>query len=654
MKKNDSGDFSVIYVEPGDDKASLFSVIAGQKKPVVIMLAEQAHVFQRPDAFSTLKHVKRQLNLPVVFVIPNSGHLAQQAARNGFPVYLSMDALADALRTGQLVRPRAASRPTVPLHPSSPLSPGASSEQDQAVAVKPLSPAQQAASNPGHVGQTSPVAEQHTPPAGIVRLPGDVRQQRLHRGAAPVQMNPSSPRKTIPLSPQEEAHLLPRQPSAPPVLPTAPAPRPLPVRSQGRRLPLLLVILTVSLIVAGLGVLLVQGQGLTLSSTTTAGPTIYGHVSFTSSEQLSETSSQGIEDQVVVDLDHMANPAPHKKYYAWLLGDKSLSDQKTLALGSLPVSNGHAHLFFAGDGAHTNLLQTLSRFLVTEEDATVPPISPTPDQNAWRYYAEFSTTPLSGPDNPNHFSYLDHLRHLLAADPTLDELELPGGLNNWFYRNSGKIVEWTSSVREQWEETKDVGYVRRATTRVLQYLDGTSFIYLDLPAGTPLLVNERLARVGMLTVAGQDQQPPSYLEHIVHHLNGLLQAGKATPALRKNSADLLAALNNAQFWLTKVRQDSQQILKMSDEQLRQPDTLMLLNDLIDNANLAYTGQLDPNTNTMREGVVWLHDHMQELASLDVTSFQAGNNASHQMMPGTPRPQAVTPSERKHDGPQSII
>jgi len=342
MKKNDSGDFSVIYVEPGDDKASLFSVIAGQKKPVVIMLAEQAHVFQRPDAFSTLKHVKRQLNLPVVFVIPNSGHLAQQAARNGFPVYLSMDALADALRTGQLVRPRAASRPTVPLHPSSPLSPGASSEQDQAVAVKPLSPAQQAASNPGHVGQTSPVAEQHTPPAGIVRLPGDVRQQRLHRGAAPVQMNPSSPRKTIPLSPQEEAHLLPRQPSAPPVLPTAPAPRPLPVRSQGRRLPLLLVILTVSLIVAGLGVLLVQGQGLTLSSTTTAGPTIYGHVSFTSSEQLSETSSQGIEDQVVVDLDHMANPAPHKKYYAWLLGDKSLSDQKTLALGSLPVSNGHA------------------------------------------------------------------------------------------------------------------------------------------------------------------------------------------------------------------------------------------------------------------------------------------------------------------------
>src|SRR5207244_257554 len=106
MKKNDSGDFCVLYLEPGDDKNSLFQVIAGQKKPVVIMLAEQSRVFQRPDDFSALKHVKRQLDLPVVFVIPHSGHFTQMAARSGFPVYLSIDALADALTVGQIARPR--------------------------------------------------------------------------------------------------------------------------------------------------------------------------------------------------------------------------------------------------------------------------------------------------------------------------------------------------------------------------------------------------------------------------------------------------------------------------------------------------------------------------------------------------------------------
>src|SRR5581483_11958614 len=106
MKKNDSGDFCVLYLEPGDNKDTLFQVIASQKKPIVLMLAEQSRVFQRPDDFNALKRVKRQLDLPVVFVIPHSGHFTQMAARSGFPVYLSIDALADALTVGQMTRQR--------------------------------------------------------------------------------------------------------------------------------------------------------------------------------------------------------------------------------------------------------------------------------------------------------------------------------------------------------------------------------------------------------------------------------------------------------------------------------------------------------------------------------------------------------------------
>jgi hypothetical protein len=114
MKKNDSGDFSVLYIEPNDEKVELFPVLAGQKKPVVLMLAEQSHAFQRPEDFSALKHIKRQYSLTIIFVFAHSTQLKQLATKNGFLVYASMDKLADAVSAGQMARQRALSRPTMP------------------------------------------------------------------------------------------------------------------------------------------------------------------------------------------------------------------------------------------------------------------------------------------------------------------------------------------------------------------------------------------------------------------------------------------------------------------------------------------------------------------------------------------------------------
>jgi hypothetical protein len=54
--------------------------------------------------------------------------------------------------------------------------------------------------------------------------------------------------------------------------------------------------------------------------------------------------------------------------------------------------------------------------------------------------------------------------------------------------------------------------------------------------------------------------------------------------------------------------------------LQQPQTLNLIDDMIANANYAYTGQTDPNTGQMRQGVVWIHEHIQELAVLNVSKF----------------------------------
>src|SRR5215467_4371258 len=104
MKSNDAGDFCILYVEPVDERTALLEFIGEQKKPVVLMLPVQSRlkVFQHPDDFSDLKQVKRQLDLPIVFVTSGNELLRKLAWRNGFPAYVSIDALADSLAKGQL------------------------------------------------------------------------------------------------------------------------------------------------------------------------------------------------------------------------------------------------------------------------------------------------------------------------------------------------------------------------------------------------------------------------------------------------------------------------------------------------------------------------------------------------------------------------
>jgi hypothetical protein len=287
-------------------------------------------------------------------------------------------------------------------------------------------------------------------------------------------------------------------------------------------------------------------------------------------------------------------------------------------LGKLPVNNGNAQLFYPGDSQHTNLLEITSRFLVTEEDAAPPPITPSPDYSTWRYYGEI---PQSGdPMDMHHYSYLDHIRHLLASDPMLNDMELPGGLNNWLFRNTGKLLEWTVSARDRWEENKDFGFVRRQTLRTLTYLDGTSFVQKDLPPGTPLPTDMRLASVGLLNLDGPNQNPASYLDSIVFHLDGLMQAPGATPSLRKEVAQIIAAMSNVQSWLEDLRTDARQIVAMPDSSLSSPAAFALLNAIVDSANKAYTGDITPSTNQVREGITWIHDHMQALATLAVTPY----------------------------------
>ncbi|GCE31126.1 hypothetical protein KDA_66100 [Dictyobacter alpinus] len=616
MKKNDSGDFSVLYVEPEDDRVELFPVLAGLKKPVVLLLAEQARIFQRPDDFTTLKHIKRQYELTIVFVISHSGQIAQLAAKNGFPVYQSMDQLAHAVSSGQLVRQRALTRPTVPLD---------TARATPTIPTRPLPP------QPMQVQQQQFPYQQQSPLVETQRQP----QQLLSEVQRP--------------QPQPQPLQAPSQAPQQPPLVAATPPKP-----RSRRLPAIITVITVALILAVVGSFLIFSHSFQSTALEASAPADVGHLSFISSGQVNENTSQGIADQVVLDVHSLPTPRAGKKYYAWLLGDKNQNDPTSIALGALNVTAGNAHLMYAGDAQHSNLLLTTSRVLVTEEDATVTPLSPSMDMQSWRYYGEFSSTPIKAADNVKNYSYLDHLRHLLASDPTLNEMELPGGLNNWLYRNTSKIVEWSGSMRETWEDTKDSAFIRRQTMRVLAYLDGTTFLYKDLPPKSPLLVNERLARVGLLEVNGPNQEPPSYMAHIDHHLRGLLQADDSSTALRKQMSDLTSSMSDINAWLAQVRVDARQIVNMSDAQLKQPPTLTLINDMIANSNHAFAGQLDPSTNQMRQGVIWLHDHMQSLATLELKEVKP--NASGvipQILPGKVSPRAFYRIGLKDDGTPEI-
>jgi hypothetical protein len=569
MKFNDAGDFCMLYIEPADEKPALLEFISGQKKPVVIMLPVQSRstiersLFQRPDDFGDLKHVKRKLDLPIIFVIPGNERLRQLASRNGFPAYISIDALSDSLAQGHLSlsRQRTLTRKTTPL--SSPPVP------EQGIAAR----------------RTIPLAP--TPPS-------------FQQSAAPT---PPALLQTIPKTTSSPQH--------------APV-----TGKRRRRLPVVLFLVSLLLVgAAGATAYLWYFRILPPAAASLPQPKVVGQISLLSSEQLSENSDQGIDDEVQIDLHGLSTPSPGKSYYAWLLGDKNQGEARAVLLGRLAVNQGNAYLLYPGDQQHTNLLASNSRFLVTEEGATVTPITPSPDYSTWRYYGEFPQTP--DPLDSHHFSFLDHLRHLLAADPLLDEMELPGGLSNWLYRNTGKLLEWTGSARDRWEEAKDLAFVRRQTLRTLSYLDGLAFVHQDLPAGATLPEISRLEAVGLIDVNGANQVPPGYLGHIVYHLTGLVEAPGSTPDTRKSAAAIIAAMNNVQLWLEKLRTDAKQIVAMTDYQLAQPAAFDLLNDMVDQANHAYVGDINPATGEMLQGVTWIHNQLQTLATLTVTQYIAG-------------------------------
>ena len=107
MKHEEMSDISTILVEPTDERPSVVRRVSTQKKPVVIVLPENANrVFQRPGDFGELKRLKQRLGTSITLVIQGNDRLKVWARRQGLTVYPSTEALAHSL----------SQRDTEPLH----------------------------------------------------------------------------------------------------------------------------------------------------------------------------------------------------------------------------------------------------------------------------------------------------------------------------------------------------------------------------------------------------------------------------------------------------------------------------------------------------------------------------------------------------------
>jgi hypothetical protein len=412
-------------------------------------------------------------------------------------------------------------------------------------------------------------------------------------------------------------------------LPTKPPPvrQPETRATQPRRgiSPVLIILSILIMGGAGLGSLLVFSR---VTPTITVPAQQVGTIAFVSSGQLNENTSQGIDDELQITLHSLNTPASGKSYYAWLLNDAMRTESQPFFIGKLNVVQGSVKLLYPGDAQHTNLLQIGSRFLVTEEDSGVTPLLPSPDTTTWRYYGTIPATP--DPQDSHHFSFLNHLRHLLADEPVLDQMELPGGLNSWFARNSQKLIEFTTSARDQWQGTQDLIAIRTEAVSLLAYLDGMSFVVQDLPpasANVQTQIDTHLAGLGLLNVRGASQNPGSYMDQVIYHLNGLLNAPGSPGNVRTIASAVLPVLSSVTAQLQKVRTDDKQLLAMTDTQLTQQSAFALLNDIVVQANNAYAGNTDPATGQFNQGVLWIHQQLQAIGTINLASYIQGSGGT---------------------------
>jgi len=432
-------------------------------------------------------------------------------------------------------------------------------------------------------------------------VPEPYAQQRLAKlfGLAPADFGwPQESRRPL-AAKQPPAACEPSVPTPPPSVPANPSRSkasgaPLPVRARLRA-----VMGSVTLLVI-VGVLVVPLFVYHAPPPIPApSASFLGTVAFASSGVQDGNSAGGMNDRITMRLS-LPRPDTDSGYYAWLGGDSGGSEIHWFPLGWLTWQSGTATLTYRAP-QHTNLLVQQSHFLITQEFIPIPPVQPS---STWIAHVSISDTPTPG--DPSHYSLLDHLRHLLAADPSLMHLGLHGGLAAWLARSTLSVEVQASGLVSDWYEQRFPD-LRARLIRILDWLDGSPEVGMDVPRGTPLLISSPTDRVGLLTLS-PDENPPGDVVHVDIHLEGVARASGATPTQERLAEELRAAMNPVGLALSNARHEAIPLLHRTNTQLSASSTLPLLAELAQNAQDAESGP------TGTAGVRWIAQQIQQLAS----------------------------------------
>jgi hypothetical protein len=357
-------------------------------------------------------------------------------------------------------------------------------------------------------------------------------------------------------------------------------------------------------------VALLGAGGVFFLSRSTGSTAIVGHASFTSSRQLDAQGMPAINDGLQINLNIPA-PASGNRYYAWL--QNSETEAQSIYLGSLDVNNGSVSMAYT-DPAHRDLLAIMSNFLVTEEAANVIPNTPSLDKGHWRYYATLPQTP----SNVDHFSDLDHVRHLLSGEPALDKLGLHGGIAFWFLNDVEALQNETVEVRDH----AYLGTVRQQLANILYYLDGPCAPQdLNNTPNNLRPENGLIAHATQIGLLDCSLAPlPGHITHIGNHLTGIVNAPGAPANQVQRAIGINKNLSNIKAWLVNVHKDALQLIAMDDATLQSAHALRA--DIALQANNVASGAVDPATQTPVPSAQQVADDIEQLATFDVMPFKA--------------------------------
>ena len=375
----------------------------------------------------------------------------------------------------------------------------------------------------------------------------------------------------------------------------------------------LLILLFLLLLSSSLGALYWVTYHHTSTNISPLANQVVGHAFFVSSGQINENSTQGLNNELQINLSHIPGLPSGKSYYAWLLSDINTSPGISILLSTLPVNSGTVNYLYHSDQQQTNLFATYSRLLITEEDTNNVPSRPSTERNTWRYYAVLPQIPTA----TDHTRVLDYLRFLLSEDPLLLHLGIHGGLNLQLYRNIQQVVELANSASKS---SKSV-FIRDLVISILDYLDGTSYVQNDVPRGTPLMVDQTSSKVPIIG-SKLPQFVSSYLDRISDRLSSLTEFPDVTPATKTQAKQINLALSSyIQSQLEQARKDAKQLANLSDTQLLQPSSKSIMIDMQTQVNYAFNGQIDPATGQKQEGISQLSADIQRLATFDITVYK---------------------------------